>query len=285
MSAAPTGAPPLIADDALSGLIGTMLACADLARAEIRPHFRQNVTAENKGSPGAGGFDPVTVADRAAEEAIRAHIRACYPSHGILGEEYGHEPGSSGITWVIDPIDGTRSFVIGAPVWGTLIAINDGHRPVLGLMDQGFTRERFLGCPSGSFYMGPDIVPSTDNLPSLTTSAVRDLAAARLAATDPRMFKTRTERAAFDELESRVRLSRYGLDCYAYCLLAAGHIDLVVEASLKPYDIQALIPIVEGAGGVITSWSGGSAQQGGQVIAAATADLHEAALDILQRAD
>ena len=151
-------------------------------------------------------------------------------------------------------------------------------------MDQGFTRERFLGSPGGSFYIGPDTLPSTDRLPALTTSGARDLAAARLAATDPRMFKAQAERRAFERLEGQVRLSRYGLDCYAYCMLAAGHIDLVVESSLKPYDIQALIPIVEGAGGVISSWQGGSAQQGGQVIAAASPALHAEALTILQGA-
>ncbi len=254
-------------------LTSVLLACADKARAAIMPHFRTLKTAQNKAAD--GGYDPVTEADQAAERAIRTHIKDTFPDHGILGEEYGHEPGTSPITWVIDPVDGTRAFIAGAPTWGTLIAVNDGTKPVLGVMDQGFTGERFLGVQGAAFAIG------TGALTPLRASATTTLDNALLAATDPRMFKTGTERNAFDTLEGQVRLSRYGLDCYAYCLLAMGHVDLVVEASMKPFDIQALIPVVEGAGGLVTDWQGASAQDGGQILAAATPELHKAAMAVL----
>ena len=249
---------------------------ADAAGAAILPYFRQPLDVENKGrgSDALDRYDPVTAADRAAEAAIRALIKAEHPTHGIWGEEEGFEEGTSPLTWVIDPIDGTRAFIAGLPVWGTLIALNDGTAPAIGIMDQPYTRERFVGWGTGA-RLGTR---------SLATRACPDLSRARVMTTNPHMFKAPAERAAFDEIEGRAELSRYGADCYAYCMLAMGFVDLVVEGALQPYDIQALIPIVEGAGGVVTSWTGGPADQGGLVVAAGDRRVHEQALAILSRA-
>ena len=206
---------------------------------------------------------------------MRRMIKENFPQHGIIGEEFGSERPDAEYVWVLDPIDGTKSFISGMPVWGTLIALNDGARPVIGLMAQPYIGETFLGRPGGSELIGPH------GTRALKTSACTRLEEALLGNTDPGMFRRDAEKAAFRELTSKVKLRRFGGDCYFYCLLAAGTLDLVVESSLQPYDIQALIPIIENAGGVVTSWSGGDAQQGGQVVAAANAELHAAALEIL----
>lgn len=257
-------------------LASFVLELGEAAAAVTLPHFRSGLSVDNK--RGRFAFDPVTAADRDAEAAIRKLISERYPDHGILGEEHGNHDGTSGLTWVIDPIDGTRSFIAGVPLWGTLIALNDGTRPVIGLMEQPYIGEKFLGRPGGSELIGPH-----DTTP-LKTSGCTKLEDALLGNTDPGMFRLDDEKAAFRELTSKVKLRRFGGDCYFYCLLAAGTLDLVVESSLEPYDIQALIPIIENAGGVVTSWSGGDAQRGGQVVAAATHELHEAALEILSEA-
>lgn len=253
------------------------LHLADAAAKVTLPHFRSGLVVDHK----AGGrhfYDPVTAADRDAEQAIRGLIKSRYPTHGILGEEHGKEAGGSPLTWVIDPIDGTRSFITGVPLWGTLIALNDGMKPVVGVMDQPYIGERFVGRPGGSEVRGP-----RGNMP-LKTSGCMTLAHAKLGCTDPAVFSTDGEREVFRELTRSVLLRRFGGDCYFYCLLAAGHIDIVVEAGLEPYDIQALIPIIENAGGMATDWKGGDPQWGGQVLCAATPQLHEAALDILSKA-
>ncbi|MBO6679350.1 histidinol-phosphatase [Parvibaculum sp.] len=252
------------------------LELADAAAAVTLPHFRSGLQVDHK--EGKHAFDPVTAADRDGEAAIRKLIGERYPDHGILGEEHGHERGTGGLTWVLDPIDGTRSFISGVPLWGTLIALNDGTRPVIGLMDQPYIGERFVGRPGGSELIGPmGTVP-------LKTSGCTTLETALLGNTDPGMFTAEGEKAAFREISSKVKLRRFGGDCYFYCLLAAGTLDLVVESALEPYDIQALIPLIENAGGVVTRWDGGDAQNGGQVVAAATPELHEAALKILRQA-
>ena len=243
------------------------------AAAVTLPHFRSGLGVDNK--RGHYAFDPVTAADRDAETAIRKGPQRAAVILLVLGEEHGKHDGASGLTWVIDPIDGTRSFIAGVPLWGTLIALNDGTRPVIGLMEQPYIGEKFLGRPGGSELIGPH------GTRALKTSACTRLEDALLGNTDPGMFRRDAEKAAFRELTSKVKLRRFGGDCYFYCLLAAGTLDLVVESSLQPYDIQALIPIIENAGGVVTSWSGGDAQQGGQVVAAANAELHAAALEIL----
>ncbi|MCX8073913.1 MAG: histidinol-phosphatase [Candidatus Binatia bacterium] len=248
---------------------------ADVAGAAILPFFRQAPAERNKSA--TGGFDPVTAADHAAEEAMRQLIRQRYPEHGIFGEEQGRHAGSGALTWVLDPIDGTRAFLTGIPLWGTLIALNDGTAPVLGVMDQPFTGERFVGSALGAWFL------HRGHTTPLRVRACTSLGEARLQCTDPRIFQPK-ERAAFDELQSRVQLTRFSGDCYAYCMVALGCIDLVVESGLQPYDVQALIPIIERAGGVMTNWRGGDCSGGGQVIAAGDPRVHAQALEILAHA-
>ncbi len=266
----------MLSPQQIDELAAFVLELGDAAAAVTLPHFRSGLSVDNK--RGNFAFDPVTAADRDAETAIRRLIGERYPDHGVLGEEHDDHDGTSGLTWVIDPIDGTRSFIAGVPLWGTLIALNDGTRPVIGLMEQPYIGEKFLGRPGGSVLIGP-----RGTMP-LKTSACTKLEDALLGNTDPGMFRRDDEKAVFRELTSGVKLRRFGGDCYFYCLLAAGTLDLVVESSLQPYDIQALMPIIENAGGVVTDWKGGDAQQGGQVVAAANAELHAAALEILSPA-
>ncbi|MDE1173302.1 MAG: histidinol-phosphatase [Parvibaculaceae bacterium] len=241
------------------------------------PHFRTGIAVEEK-TGHFTSFDPVTEADRGSEALMRQIIGERYPDHGVLGEEHGRKQGSSPLTWVLDPIDGTRSFIAGIPLWGTLIGLNDGVRPTVGVMAQPYLGELFVGRPGRA-----ELVRAGERR-RLTSSKVTQLGNAILACTDTAMFTSEGERAAFNTLTSRTRLRRLGGDCYFYSMLAAGGIDLVVECKLEPYDIQALIPIIEGAGGIVTSWSGGDCQNGGQIVAAATPELHAAALDILKDA-
>jgi histidinol phosphatase-like enzyme (inositol monophosphatase family) len=245
---------------------------ADASATTITPYFRSSLSVHDKGGQ---RFDPVTAADKAAEQRMRELIQSRYPTHGILGEEEAAVVGSSELTWVLDPIDGTRAFITGLPLWGTLIALNDGQKPVIGIMNQPFTGERYLGTPEGAWCNGV----------TLTTRPCDLLRNARLMCTTPDMFDTPTRRKAFDNLAAQVQLSRFGGDCYAYCMLASGFVDLIVEASLQPYDVQALIPIVEGAGGVITDWAGGTAQRGGAIVASGDPALHAQALELLRHAN
>ena len=245
---------------------------ADAARAAGLPYFRKpGLDAENKAD---GGFDPVTEADRAAEAAMRDLLMRHRPEDGILGEEMGRFDGSSGRQWVLDPIDGTRGFLSGTPTWGVLIALNEGEAPVLGVIDQPYTGERFIGGQGIAEMTGP-----MGHRP-LKVRTTRDLGDAILFSTFPEVG-TVAEGAAFREVAGKVRLTRYGMDCYAYALLAAGQIDLVIEAGLKPYDVQAPIAVIEAAGGIATSWEGGPAHDGGRILAAATPELHAAAMDML----
>jgi histidinol phosphatase-like enzyme (inositol monophosphatase family) len=248
-----------------------MRRIAEVAAAETLPRFRRNGAIANKYTE---GFDPVTEADREAEQAIRRLIRAEFPGHGILGEEYGIENEASPLRWIIDPIDGTRSFISGMPLWGTLVGLTDGGEAVAGMMSQPFTGEFFFAADGRSTYEGPG------GGRSLSTRKTTALSEATLCTTTPALFSGR-QREIYDDLEGRVRLARYGTDCYAYAMLAAGNIDLVVETRLQPYDIVALIPIIEMAGGVITTWDGGPAEKGGNIVAAATPELHAAASGIL----
>ena len=241
---------------------------ADASGAVVMRHFRQALAVDDKDH--IAGFSPVTVADREAEAAIRALIEEACPDHGILGEEHGHARPGARFTWVVDPIDGTKAFISGMPTWGTLIALQDGATGIIGILDQPFLRERFVGHGGGAF-LGER---------RLATRACADLGGATLYATEPDMFAP-AERTAFDALATRVRLRRYGADCYAYGMLAAGFVDLVVEASMKPWDIAALIPIVKGAGGLVTSWDGGPVGADGRVLAVGDPGLHAAALEFL----
>lgn len=252
--------------------IETAYEMADAARAAILPYFRRrDLTAENKLD---AGFDPVTAADRAAEEAMRAVLAQRCPDDGIWGEEFGRKSGASGRMWVLDPIDGTRGFIAGTPTWGVLIALSEGNGPVLGVIDQPYTGERFVGAPGVAHMTGPH---GDSALSTRTTGALDD---AILFTTYPEVG-TGTERTAFEAVADRVRLTRYGMDCYAYALLAAGQIDLVIEAGLNAYDIQAPIAVIEAAGGIVTDWQGNPAHEGGRALAAANPELHRAALDIL----
>lgn len=256
---------------------------ADAARPIARRYFRSSgLGADDKAPSGAapGSYDPVTLADRAIERAMRDILAAERPDDGILGEEYDDVASRSGITWVLDPIDGTRAFLCGLPSWGVLIAVNDGARPVIGLMDQPFTGERFTGIAAADDQSAT--LRDSEGRRPIAVRDTRDLGAALMCCTDPSMFRSDAERAAFLRIDARVRMTRFGTDCYAYALLAMGQVDLVVEASLKPYDIQALMPLIEAAGGVVTDWRGGDAQHGGQVVAAATPALHAAALSVLK---
>jgi len=250
----------------------TAHALADAARPITLRHFRAlDLAADNKL---AGGFDPVTAADHAAEDAIRAILAEVRPLDGVLGEERGHLPGTSGLTWVIDPIDGTRGFLSGTPTWGVLIALSDHSGPVLGIIDQPYIGERFWGGLGQAFVEGP-----MGRAP-LQTRAPRTLDQAIVFTTFPEIG-TMAERAAFDRVAGRARLVRFGMDCYAYALLAAGQIDLVIEAGLHAYDVQAPIAVVEAAGGLMTDWQGRPVHHGGQVIAAANREIHAVAMELL----
>ncbi|RME15436.1 MAG: histidinol-phosphatase [Alphaproteobacteria bacterium] len=251
------------------------LLLADAARGAILPHFRApGLAAENKLQ---SGFDPVTAADRAAERAMREILARRRPDDAIVGEEFGEKAGTSGLTWVLDPVDGTRAFLSGTPTWGVLVAVGDEAGPRLGVIDQPFISERFVGGFGEAWTEGPL------GRHALATRAPRRLDEAILFTTFPEVG-TATEKAAFDALAARVRLTRYGLDCYAYALVAAGQIDLVVEAGLQAYDVQAPIAVIEAAGGVVTDWEGRPAHRGGRVLAAANAEIHAAALEVLRAA-
>jgi myo-inositol-1(or 4)-monophosphatase len=247
------------------------------AGAAILPHFRQTIAIDDK-SRGAA-YDPVTEADRGAEHVIRAAIAGAYPDHGLRGEEHGSQRGTAPYTWVIDPIDGTRSFILGMVHWATLIAVNDGARVLAGVAHQPYVGESFLASSDG-----PAIWRRGSDERALRTRACARIADAVVACTDPKMFATEPELAAFRSVADRARLVRYGGDCYAYCLLAMGLIDVVIESSLRAWDVQALMPIVERAGGVITTWSGSAADEGGSIVASGDPRLHDRVLEALTRA-
>jgi myo-inositol-1(or 4)-monophosphatase len=246
---------------------------ADASGDAILPFFRTSLAVEDKSR--GGRFDPVTAADRAAEDAMRTLIRRTFPEHGVIGEEFGSERTDAEYVWVLDPIDGTKSFISGMPAWGTLIGLTRGGEPVYGMMHQPFTRERFTGDGGAARYRGPT------GERALHVRPCGGLAEALLFTTSPLLMNEK-DRGMFGRVESKVRLSRYGGDCYAYCMLAAGHIDLVIETELKAHDVLPLIPIITGAGGVITSWDGGPADGGGRVVVAGDRRVHEAALKMLK---
>jgi len=259
--------PTAMAAETVTEYLEFALGAARAAGSAILPHFRVALSVGDKG--GVDGYDPVTVADQHAEATIRAAIERTFPDHGIRGEEHGWRKGSSRYTWVIDPIDGTRSFILGQMHWATLIALHDGERVVVGVAHQPYVGESFVGTAGGAAQWRRDGQSRT-----LATRPCRSIADAVVACTDPRMFHTPAERAAFDRVADDARLTRWGGDCYAYCLLAMGLIDVVIEASLEAYDVQALIPVVEAAGGVISTWSGGSADEGGSIVACGDRRLH-----------
>lgn len=253
-------------------LLATAHELAEAARSATLAHFRTSgLRADSKD---IGRFDPVTVADRQAETDMRAVLARRRPNDGILGEEFGAVAGSSGLTWVLDPIDGTRGYLCGTPTWGVLIAVADASGPILGIIDQPFIGERFLGGFGKAEVNGP--MGRFD----LATRGGRGIDQAILLSTFPEIG-TMAEHLAFRRVAERVRLVRYGMDCYGYALLAAGQVDLVIEAGLQAYDIQAPMAVIESAGGIVTNWQGAPAHQGGQVLAAANKEIHAAALALL----
>lgn len=236
----------------------------------ILPFFRTSLAIENKQ---AGGFDPVTAADRAAEHAMRALIRRAFPDHGILGEEYGPERTDAEYVWVLDPIDGTKAFLTGKPIFGTLIALVQGGAPILGIIDQPILRERWIGAAGRR---------TTLNGAEIAVRPCPRLDQAILNTTGPDLFPGDTA-AGFARLSARVKRTLYGGDCYQYGLLSAGFIDLVAEAGLKPYDFCALVPVIEGAGGTVTDWRGErlTTASRGTIVAAGDAARHAEAVALL----
>lgn len=241
---------------------------ADAAGVAIRPYFRKPLVVDDKAD-----LTPVTAADRAAEQAMRSLIETRFPDHGIVGEELGRVRADAELVWTLDPIDGTKSFISGVPLFGTLIALTRRGRPILGVIDQPISRERWVGAAGR---------PTTLNGETVHCRACPGLAAATLFATTPDMFKG-LDAKAFARVSAAVKLTRFGADCYAYGVLAAGFVDVVLEASLKPYDFCAIIPIVEGAGGVATDWRGAALDlaSDGRVLIAGDRRAHQAALALL----
>jgi myo-inositol-1(or 4)-monophosphatase len=248
---------------------------ADAARAAIRPYFRRRIDVTDKGPQGF--FDPVTDADKGAERVMRNMIANAYPTDGIVGEEYGERSGDSGFVWVLDPVDGTRAFIAGQPLWGTLIALEHHAKPVIGILDQPFLDERFTGA------YGVTEFRNASSTARLKTRSCAGLADAVITTTHPMLHFKDAERQRYFDVEKRCRLSRYGGDCYGYALVAMGFVDLVIETDLKRWDIAPLIPIIEGAGGIVTDWEGRSRTGGGNVVAAGDPRVHAEALKILSR--
>ena len=245
---------------------------ASLSGETILPFFRTSLSIADKS--GGTSFDPVTAADHAAETAMRNLIHRTFPDHGIIGEELGNERVDADYVWVLDPIDGTKSFISGMPAWGTLIALLRTGEPVFGMMNQPFIKERFSGDGGRAHYQGP--AGERD----LRTRACASLSDAVLFTTSP-LLMNGADRARYAKVEKMARLSRYGGDCYAYCMLAAGHLDLIIETELNSYDVAALVPIVTGAGGIMTTWEGEPAHRGGRIIAAGDPRVHDATMKLL----
>jgi histidinol phosphatase-like enzyme (inositol monophosphatase family) len=246
---------------------------ADAARIETLKLFRtQGLAADNKRPQ---DFDPVTEADRASEKAMRVVIERERPDDAILGEEFGPKTGTSGLTWVLDPIDGTRGYISGTPTWGVLVSIADETGPLFGIIDQPYIGERFSGGFGTSDFTGPH------SKGVLATSKKTDLTQATIFTTFPEVG-TPDERSAFEHVAKETQLTRYGMDCYAYALLAAGQIELVMESCLEAYDIQAPIAVVQAAGGVVTDWEGNPAHNGGRALAAANKEVHACALSLIR---
>lgn len=245
---------------------------ANAAAEAILPHFRTAMAVGDK--QGRGVFDPVTEADRGAEAAMRRLIAARHPGHGILGEEYGAERLDADFVWVLDPIDGTRAFISGLPLWGTLIGLRHNGEPVLGVVAQPYIGEVFIGTAEGSW-----LELAGERRP-LRTRRCASMAEATVSATGPYLFAP-DEWRRFERLQAAAKLVRYGYDCYAYAMVASGFIDCVAEAGLGPYDIEPLVPIIAGAGGIVTDWEGNPKRGGGQSLALGDPERLEEALRLL----
>ncbi len=257
----------------IRAFLGSAISIAEDAGPIALRYFRQPLEIENKRE--GAGFDPVTRADREVEASIRRELARLYPDHGIVGEEEEAVETDSPYCWVIDPIDGTRAFMSGVPAWGILLGLKHGEECIAGVMHQPYLGETFFGAAgrAGMRRAGKEV--------ELRTSQTRELASAVTYCTHPSMFPAPKDLERFERVASASRMMRYGGDCYSYCLLAHGLVDLVVEGELQPYDIVPLIPIIEGAGGVVTNWQGESATSGGLIVAAANPELHAQALNLL----
>jgi inositol-phosphate phosphatase/L-galactose 1-phosphate phosphatase/histidinol-phosphatase len=253
---------------AVDDFLTLALSLADAAGAAIRPYFRKPLVVDDKPD-----LTPVTAADRAAEQVMRSLIEQRFPDHGTLGEEFGRVREDAEFVWTLDPIDGTKSFISGVPLFGTLVSLTRAKRPILGIIDQPISRERWVGVAGRA---------TTLNGAPIHCRACPALTAATLFATTPDMFEG-GDAAAFSRVSNAVKLTRFGADCYAYGLLAAGFIDLVLEASLKPYDFCAMVPIVEGAGGIATDWQGSALDlsSDGRILVAGDRSAHQAAMALL----
>ena len=250
---------------------------ADAAGEVVRPYFRKRILVTDKGATGPKPiYDPVTEADRGAEMAMRKRIHQERPADGILGEEHGHETGTSGLTWILDPIDGTRAFITGRHTWGTLIALHDGTRPVLGIIDQPILHERFIG------HSGKSEIITAEGREPLRVRACSSLSQAVVSTTHPWGYFDRAQRSAFETVCEAARMSYFGGDCYAYALLAMGFIDIIIEGRLAPWDVAALIPVIEGAGGIVTDWEGNTLANGTSIIAAGDRRAHAEAIALLK---
>lgn len=269
-----------MSSDELLRLAAFAAELADAARHETLPRFRRGVDIVNKLEEAPGDdFDPVTDADREGERVIRALIEKAYPDHGVLGEEFAERKGDAPWRWVLDPVDGTRAFMCGVPTWTTLIALEHEGAHALGLIDQPFTDERWIGFDGRTEYR------RHGRSETAKTSGLEDIAAARISTTDPlaSAYYTEAEAAAYARVASAARVARYSMDAYAYGLLAIGELDIVLETCLKRHDYAALIPVIEGAGGVVTNWRGDrvGTDDRGEILAAATPELHAAALALV----
>lgn len=249
---------------------------ADQVRTLTGPAFVRGLSADNKNQTGV--FDPVTKADKDAERLLRELIETSFPGDSIVGEEYPDKYGDNDWSWCLDPIDGTRAFVAGVPVWSTLIAISFRGEPVIGIIDHTALGERYLGAPDKAWR--EDASGST----TLKTQVCAKLNDAVLSCTEPMAMLSRGQLAAYEMIRRTARFTRLGLDAYGYALTAAGRIDLVIEAGLAPYDIQSHIPIIKGAGGSVTTWHGGNAKDGGAIVCAGDPRLLEQVYPYLQRA-
>ena len=254
------------------------LFAVDLAREAARvslPYFRGAYEETDKGGPGA--FDPVTQADREAEAAIRRLIAARYPDHGVIGKEYGEDRPEAEHVWILDPIDGTRAFIAGLPLWTNLVALSREGRPTVGVIGQPCLDEIFVGGPSGARLLkaGTETALAVRACPRLTEAVI--------ATTDPDLF-TGAELGAWTQVRAAARLARLGCDAYAYAMVAAGRIDLVAESSLKVWDWSALVPVIEAAGGAVSNWRGEAPDGGGQILAVGDVGIRDQALVTLRRA-
>lgn len=253
---------------------------ADLAAKLTLDAFKNNPVAENKSDGSI--FDPVTATDRDAEQLIRDYIQKTFPDDGIVGEEFSETLGQNSWKWCVDPIDGTRAFVAGVPVWSTLIGISFNDKPLIGLIDHPALAERYMGANGKAWKQSAN---GTQTLKTRPCARIND---AILSCTEPLAMFDQGQLASYEMIRSTARFSRLGLDAYGYALTASGLIDLVIEAQLKPYDIAALIPIIEGAGGKITDWHGGPVHkigmEGGAVVCGGDPELLDQVYPVLQRA-